>query len=273
MSTAHAGGAGTPLPVVFRELLPSPGAADVDLAGAYAYPVGTDRPWVRANMVASADGGAVGASGRSRDLSSAPDRRVMGVLRGLCDVVLVGAGTARQEGYGPVRARKAWEGLRAGRARTPAVAVVSRSLDLPDTLLTEAPEDARTLVFTTRNAPRERRRRVGRYADVVEVDGESVTPAHVVDGLAERGMHRVLTEGGPHLLAGFLAAGLLDELCLTLSPHLLGPGSPRIVAGGALAPGAPETGSQPSTPVRIAHLLESEGNLFARYVRDGGVSR
>ncbi|MEE2037260.1 pyrimidine reductase family protein [Nocardiopsis sp. CT-R113] len=268
MSTAPAGGAGTPDPVVFRELLPSPGAADVDLADAYAYPTDPDRPWVRANMVASADGGAVGPSGRSRDLSSAPDRRVMGVLRGLCDVVLVGAGTARKEAYGPVRGRKAWEGLRAGRAPTPAVAVVSRSLDLPDTLLTEAPEDARTLVFTTRHAPAERRRRVGRYADVVEVDGESVTPAHVVDGLAERGMHRVLTEGGPHLLAEFVAAGLLDELCLTLSPHLLGSGSPRIVAGGPDTPGAPATGPLRSTPVRIAHLLEAEGNLFARYVRD-----
>ncbi|MEU0241160.1 pyrimidine reductase family protein [Nocardiopsis sp. NPDC006198] len=267
MSTEHAGGAGTSAPVTFRELLPSPGAADVDPALAYAYPPDLDRPWVRANMVASADGGAVGPSGRSRDLSSAPDRRLMGVLRGLCDVVLVGAGTARTEGYGPVRARKAWEGLRAGRARTPAVAVVSRSLDLPEELLTEAPEDARTLVLTTRGAPEERRRRVARYADVVVVDGASVTPAHVVGELAARGMRRILTEGGPHLLGEFVAAGLLDELCLTLSPHLLGSGPPRIVAGGPGAPGAPEAWSQQSTPVRIAHLLEAEGNLFARYVR------
>jgi riboflavin biosynthesis pyrimidine reductase len=77
----------------------------------------------------------------------------------------------------------------------------------------------------------------------------------------------VLTEGGPHLLAEFVAAGLLDELCLTLSPHLLGSGSPRIVAGGSGTPGAPEHASVQSTPVRLAHLLEAEGNLFARYLR------
>nr|WP_121188337.1 dihydrofolate reductase family protein [Nocardiopsis sp. Huas11] len=250
-----------------RELLPAPGATDVDLASVYAYPVGLDRPWVRANMVASADGGAVGPSGRSRDLSSVPDRRIMGVLRGLSDVVLVGAATARAEGYGPVRSRRAWAHLREGRPDTPRVAVVSRSLDLPEALLTEAPQDARTLVFTTSHAPPERIARVREHAEVVVVEGRSVGPEHVVNGLAERGLYRVLTEGGPHLLAEYVAAGLLDELCLTVSPHLLGSGAPRIVAGGSGAPGAPEHASVQNTPVRLARLLEADGHLFARYLR------
>ncbi|WDZ89011.1 dihydrofolate reductase family protein [Nocardiopsis sp. HUAS JQ3] len=269
MSSTHTGADAPAAPIAFRQLLPVPGGADADPAAAYAYPADLDRPWVRANMVASADGGAVGPSGRSRDLSSAPDRRIMGALRALCDVVLVGAATARVEGYGPVRVRRAWEGLRGGRARTPAVAVVSRSLDLPADLLTEAPPHARTLVFTTGGAPADRRREVAARADLVVVEGDSVTPAHIVDALAERGLHRVLTEGGPHLLSEFVAAGLLDELCLTLSPHLLGAGPPRIVAGGPGAPGAPEPAAGArSTPVRMAHLLEAEGSLFARYVRE-----
>lgn len=268
MSSTHPGGTGTPAAIAFRELLPSPGGTDVDLASAYAYPADLDRPWVRANMVASADGGAIGPSGRSKDLSSAPDRRVMGVLRGLCDVVLVGAATARLEGYGPVRARDTWDGLRAGRTRTPAVAVVTRSLDLPDALLTEAPEDARTLVFTTTGSSPERRHEVERHADVVVVGGASVTPAHVLNGLAERGLYRVLTEGGPHLLAEFVAAGLLDELCLTLSPYLLGSGPPRIVAGGPGTPGTPGHVFAQNTPVRMAHLLEAQESLFTRYVRE-----
>jgi riboflavin biosynthesis pyrimidine reductase len=256
-----------PDPAPFRELLPATGGTDADLPAAYAYPVGLDRPWVRANMVASADGGAIGPSGRSRDLSSAPDRRIMGVLRALCDVVLVGAATARAEGYGPIRVGRTRAPLRAGRPATPRVAVVSRSLDLPEALLTEAPDDARTLVFTTSHAPAARVERVREHADLVVVEGRSVGPEHVVNGLAERGLYRVLTEGGPHLLAEFVAAGLLDELCLTLSPHLLGSGSPRIVAGGSGTPGAPEHASVQSTPVRLAHLLEAEGNLFARYLR------
>ena len=266
MSSTHTDGANTP--VAFRELLPSPGDADVDLVAAYAYPESPNRPWIRANMVASADGGAVGPSGRSLDLSSGPDRRVLGLLRGLCDVVLVGAATARAEGYGPVRARKAWAELRAGRTPTPAVAVVSRSLDLPEKLWKEAPGYARTLVFTTEGSPVRRRRAMEEYADIVVVDGESVTPAHVVDALAERGLYRVLTEGGPHLLADFVEAGLLDELCLTLSPLLLGSGAPRIVAGVPGAQGTPAHAPTPSTPVRLAHLLEARGNLFARYTRE-----
>ncbi|MEU3018629.1 pyrimidine reductase family protein [Nocardiopsis sp. NPDC007018] len=267
MSSTHRQGS-APEPLRFRELLPVPGAEDIDLAEAYAYPLGLDRPWLRANMVASADGGAIGPSGRSRDLSSDPDRRVMGVLRGLCDVVLVGAATARKEGYRPVRPREVWADLREGRPATPRVAVVSRSLELDAELLTGAPDDARTIVFTVADAPAALRRSVAEHADLVVVDGVSVTPEHVVNALAERGLYRVLTEGGPHLLAEFVAAGLLDELCLTVSPHLLGAGSPRIVAGGPGTPGGLEHASALNTPVRLARLLESGGHLFTRYLRD-----
>ncbi|MBQ1083165.1 pyrimidine reductase family protein [Nocardiopsis sp. B62] len=267
MSSTHSAGP-APEPARFRELLPVPGNTDVDLAEAYAYPLALDRPWVRANMVASADGGAIGPSGRSRDLSSDPDRRVMGLLRGLCDVVLVGAATARKEGYRPVRPREVWDRLREGRPSTPRIAVVSRSLELDAELLTTAPDDARTIVFTVADAPAELREFVAEHADLVVVDGVSVGPEHIVNALAERGLYRVLTEGGPHLLAEFVAAGLLDELCLTVSPHLLGAGSPRIVTGGPGTPGTLERTSARSTPVRMAHLLEAHGHLFTRYLRE-----
>ncbi|WP_155989178.1 dihydrofolate reductase family protein [Nocardiopsis sp. CNT312] len=257
-------------PVRFRELLPRPGAGEADPATAYAYPDLLERPWIRANMVASADGGAVGPSGGSRDLSSAADRRLLGTLRGLCDVLLVGARTARSEGYRALRARRAWEPLRRGRPPAPPTAVVSRSLDLPEGLLEAAPEGQRTIVLTVAGAPAERLARVRRHADVVVVEGLSVGPEHIVDALGERGLYRVLTEGGPHLLAEFVSAGLLDELCLTTSPHLLGSGSSRVVAGGPGTPGAPERASVRCRPVRLAGLLESDGTLFARYVRDPG---
>ena len=146
--------------------------------------------------------------------------------------------------------------------------MVSRSLDVDAELLTAAPADARTIVFTVAGAPAERRGFVAEHADLVVVDGASVGPEHIVGALSERGLYRVLTEGGPHLLAGFVAAGLLDELCLTVSPHLLGAGSPRIVTGGPGASGSPERVPTGSTPVRMAHLLEAEGNLFTRYLRE-----
>ncbi|CAM3772675.1 pyrimidine reductase family protein [Nocardiopsis rhodophaea] len=240
---------------LFRALFPHP-EFDIDLVSAYAYPAVLERPWLRANMVASADGGAWGPSGRSRDLSSRADRAVMGVLRGLADVVLAGAATARIEGYRPVRPREVWKELRAGRPATPPVAVVTRTLDFHPDLLSEAPGDARTLVFTTESAPEERRRVAAGMADVVVAGEDSVRPQQVLAALAERGLFRVLTEGGPHLLAEFTGEGLLDELCLTVSPHLLGPAASRIVAGEA-----------PSHPrdLRLESLLESDGALFARY--------
>ncbi|MFC7327315.1 dihydrofolate reductase family protein [Marinactinospora rubrisoli] len=249
---------------IFRRLLPA--AADavdggdaVDLAAAYAYPADLDRPWVRANMVASADGGAWGPSGRTRELSSPADRAVMGVLRGLADVVLAGAGTARIEGYRPIRPRPAWRELRAGRPAAPPVAVVTRTLDLQPGLLAEAPGGSRTIVLTTESAPAHRRAAAAEHAEVVVVGREAVRAEAALAALAERGLYRVLTEGGPHLLAELAAAGRTDELCLTLSPRLLGPASGRIVAGGV-----------PSHPqdLRLGHVLESDGSLFLRYVRE-----
>ncbi|WP_046469581.1 pyrimidine reductase family protein [Allosalinactinospora lopnorensis] len=241
----------------FRALLPHP-APDVDLATAYAYPAVLNRPWLRANMIASADGGAWGPSGRSRDLSSAADRTAMGILRGLCDVVLAGAGTARIEGYRPVRPREVWGRLREGRTATPPVAVVTRTLDLNPALLAEAPEDARTIVLTTESAPAARRRAAARSSEVVLAGDDSVRPEKAMAALAERGLFRVLTEGGPHLLAEFTSAGLLDELCLTVSPHLTGPGPSRIVAGNV---------PSHAQNLELGHLLESESSLFLRYTK------
>ncbi|GAA1115581.1 pyrimidine reductase family protein [Nocardiopsis composta] len=242
----------------FRALLPEPGG-EVDLAARYAYPDGLDRPWLRCNMVSSADGGAWGPSGRTAELSSPADRAVMGVLRGLSDVVLAGGATARIEGYRPVRPREVWAGLREGRPATPSVAVVTRTLDLHPDLLGSAPKDAPTIVFTTDSAPPERLRAAAEAgAEVVIAGEESVSPVAVLQALGARGLNRVLTEGGPHLLAEFTSAGLVDELCLTTSPHLLGPAASRIVAGDA---------PSHTAPLRLEHLLEADGALFARYTR------
>jgi riboflavin biosynthesis pyrimidine reductase len=96
----------------------------------------------------------------------------------------------------------------------------------------------------------------------VIVAGEaSVDLKAAVDALAERGHQRILTEGGPHLLAQLAGAGLLDELCLTFSPVLAGPGADRIVTGGLPMPGG---GTRRFT---LAHALADEGSLICRYVR------
>lgn len=225
-----------------RRLLPDP-SDDVDLRAAYAVPVGASRH-LRVNFVASADGG-VSVDGRSGGLSSPADRLVFQTLRSLCDVVLVGAGTVRTENYG---------GARDVDGHTPVIAIVSAtaSLDPGARVFTETTR--RPIVITTSAASS---RSLSDVADVV-IAGESAVDLGVaVDELTSRGLGRVLCEGGPRLFASLAAAGVVDELCLTVAPLLVGDGGVgRIVRGDTLSP-----------PVSLAlqHVLEDDGQLFLRY--------
>lgn len=244
-----------------------PDGADEDLDGllglarAYAYPEPATRPYLRANMVGSLDG-AARAEGKSAPLSSPADMRVFGVLRALADVVVVGAETVRQEGYRPAKARAAFAAMREerGQSPAPAIAVVSRRLDLDFTAPLFRDPLVPTMVVTGAESPesgQEAARAAG--AELVFAGaGRDVDPVRAVRELADRGFVRLLHEGGPRILSGFAAAGVLDELCLTVSPLLIGGDAPRVMNGPAV-PG----------PARFAPLsiLEEDGFLFTRYVR------
>lgn len=236
-----------------RQLLPAY-AHDVDLTSAYAYPA--EGAWVRANMVASVDGAAV-KDGSSRPLSGQADQHVFGALRGLCDVVLVGAGTARTERYRPPRARTTFLELRAGLGQrpAPALALVSRRLEL-DVASPLFAGDERTIVITCEAADVEQRRRLSEVADVVVAGDASVDVTGALDELSARGLNRFLCEGGPSLLGAVSVAGRLDELCLTVSPEIVGGDGLRILDGPLVDEGR----------LTLAHLLEHDGVLFTRYV-------
>ena len=208
-------------------------------------------PHVSGGMVQSADGTAV-LDGSSRPLSPPADREVFRTLRAVADVVLVGAGTARAEDYGavPVRAdRQQWRRDR-GRTDAPRLAVVSRTLDLPASAVA-----ARPVVLTCASAPPERLRALAPAVDLVVVGQDDVDLAAGLAALRERGLGRVLCEGGPRLLGDLVAAGLLTELCVTVSPLLAGAG-PGLVAAPVTVP----------VPVTLAHVLEQDGCLLLRYV-------
>ena len=222
----------------------------------YAYPEG---PWVRANMVASADGAAT-ADGRSAGLSSTADKLVFFVLRSLADVVLAGASTARTERYRKAQPADLWPQLRGGREGPP-IAVLTRRLDIDLGSPLFTAEGARTIVFTTELADPERRASAASVADVVIAGTESVTASDVVGALTKRGFSRILLEGGPSLLAQFIDEGVLDELCLTISPVLEGGHSARRITADR-GPGDGLTG------LRLASVLEDGGALLTRYLRD-----
>lgn len=236
-----------------RRLFPD-AAEEVDLHSAYA--LGGGRPHVRANFVSSLDGSVV-LDGRSSGLSSPEDRRVFAALRDLCDVVLVGAGTVRDEGYGPARLsqdRRRWRTHR-GMEPVPPVAVVTASmaLDFASPFFVEA--DAAPVVITTRSCPVERVEQARKVSRVVQVGDEAVDVAAALHELSRLGLDRVLLEGGPSLFAEVVAAGALDELCLTLSAALVGPDGFRLA------------GRTPTSPRRLEliHVLQSGDDLFLRY--------
>jgi 5-amino-6-(5-phosphoribosylamino)uracil reductase len=241
------------------------GSAGLDtplgLADAYAYPERAAGPYLRANMVSSLDG-AARHEGKSAPLSSEADMRIFGVLRALADVVLVGAETVRQEGYRPAKERAAFAARRAadGQTPAPAIAVISRRLDLDFTAPLFADPVTPTLVLTGAATPDDRlaAARAAGARVVVAGDGDGIDPVRAVRELAALGHVRLLHEGGPRILAQFAAADVLDELCLTVSPVIAGGDAPRIMNG----PGVPG-------PARFVprSVLEEDGFLFTRYVR------
>ena len=239
-----------------------PGAPLADPLEPYAQ-VDRTRPdgggWVMAHMVGGLDGSAA-IGGRVGDLSTAPDAELFLLMRALADVVLVGAQTVRQEGYGPVRlpAERIAARRAAGRPAVPALAVVTRSLDLDwSARIFRAGTGPRPLVITCETADPARLARAREVADVLIAGAERVDPDQAVAGLAALGYRVVLCEGGPTWLGELVAAGRLDELCLTISPLMGGDPLPVSVT----PPGAP------LARFALRHVLRGGDTLFLRYER------
>ncbi|GAA3531763.1 pyrimidine reductase family protein [Amycolatopsis ultiminotia] len=237
----------------------NPALSDADLERIYGYPAGSPKPFVQVNFVASADG-SVAVDELSAGLSHPADRRVFLLARDLADVILVGAGTAIAEGYrgartNPVRtARRA----RLGRSPVPPIAVVTRTgaLDPAAPLFTDT--RVPPIVITTARAGTAALTRAG--AEVLVAGEDDVDLARALTLLAERGLSRVDCEGGPVLFGSLAAAGLVDQLCLTVAPILTGGGAGRIAAGPPLVP---------PQPLDLASILVEDGYTLLRYRRGG----
>jgi riboflavin biosynthesis pyrimidine reductase len=233
---------------------------DDDLERLYAYPDRLPRPWLQVNFVSSADGAST-VDGTSAGLSSAPDRRIFLLGRDLADVVLVGGGTVRAENLRGVRAKgeHAHRRARHGLAPVPPIAVVTgtAAIDPGSRLFTDT--TVPPIILTTDSADLGRRRALADAgADVIVTGDQRVDLGAAMDVLAERGLHRVDCEGGPHLFGELLALDLVDQLCLTVAPLLAGAGAGRIAEG--RPSGVPQS-------LELASVLHDGGFLMLRYRR------
>jgi len=245
---------------VITSLVPASAVAvdDDALHRIYAYP-STDRVCVRFNFVAAADGAAT-SGGFSAGLGNDGDKRIFTVLRRLSDVVLVGAGTIRAEGYegdlvdDDARSWRSQHGL----APHPVIAVISGSLSLDPAsgFFRRAP--VRPIIFTSAAAPAVRRSALEAVADVVDCGRDTVEAAAVLTELTRRRLLKVLCEGGPAVLGNFTRSDAVDELCLSISPLLAGGDGPRVSVGNS-----PED----AVALTLASLLTEDSALYSLYRR------
>ena len=242
---------------MIRQLLPEATvfSGDRDLEEFYVLPASRH---VRADFIVSMDGAAE-IGGRSRDLGGPADRAAFMAMRAVADAVLVGAGTARIERYGPVTLDEDVQTRRQARGQQPVppLVIVSRRGLL-------SPEDRvflngyRPVVVTTSAALKEHPE-LEDLSHVVECgEGDVDLPASI-EQLAGMGYERLLCEGGPALLHSLLSHDLVDEMCVTFSPVIAGPQHLLLSGDRPLA--------KPSR-FRLQGLLEGDGLLLARYDRD-----
>lgn len=211
---------------------------------------------VRANMIFSADGAAA-FRGRAGTLSCPADQHLLRDLRAFADVVLVGAGTARAESYGPARFNAEQERLRGDRhgQPPPPIAVVSHTGRLPATLF-DGPQQP-ILVTSNRAADTHRLAEDTRWQAILAGD-DDVDLAAAVGLLRAAGLRRILCEGGPTVLDQLVEADLVDEICVTIAPLLAG--------SQPLGNRPPSQRSLPSS-LALGHALLCDGYMFLRYRR------
>lgn len=235
---------------------------DERLAAYYSFPESLDRCWVRANMISSLDGGATD-DGRSGGLAGPGDRALFTKMRQEADVILVGAGTVRIENYSGAQMSIAQRRDRQSRGQdeVPPIAVITHSADFEHDAKLFTHTEVPPLILTARDSVEDTGHRFGALAEVIDASGrhaDRVDPVAVLDVLDRRGLRRVHTEGGPSLISLLIELDLLDELCVTIAPVLVGGSARRIATGSGEA----------HTRMRLSHLLtDGEGYLYSRYVK------
>ncbi len=225
-------------------------SAEVEFSPAlYAWPDAAARHehvWLRCNMVMTQDGAVVGEDQKAASVATPIDKTVFAALRRDCDVILVGAGTARAENYRP--------------ASVP-IALVSRRLALSHELplfAQRTPDSPATYVLTTEQAIASAPEWLTATAELISCGADEVDLAYAVGALKSRGLTRVHSEGGPGLLTDLINARLLDELLLTISPIIQGATKSLI---GSLD--SPVTGT-------FSQVMIEDGTLFLRFLPEYG---
>ncbi|MFN8515265.1 MAG: dihydrofolate reductase family protein [Chloroflexia bacterium] len=220
-----------------------------------------DRPYVLLNMVTSVDGKAA-VAGSAAPIGSDVDHRLMRSIRAAVDAVLNGGGTLRTERIDP-RVGQAWSARRATRGvpPEPMAILLTSSGDIPlDRRYFTYPNVPR-LVICGAETPTERREALAAHAALLVAPTARPDVTWALRQLrTTHGIRHLLVEGGPTVNGELIAAGLVDELCWTLAPKIIGSGESLPLVAGPPLP----------APARLsllsAYLHEDEFFLRYRFV-------
>lgn len=198
--------------------------------------------WLRINLISTINGNAAGIDGTSHGLTNRTDRRILGSIRRLADVVLIGASSVRREGY--------------FLPKTAPLAIVTRSGDLSGHKIPTDLDTGRIIVLCPAEAVATLRRSLpATAATVITLPGPNLSPSAIVAALNERGLRSIVCEGGPSLAGQLLDAGLVDELCLSTSPSVNSANVPVF------------QGVMHEIPLALRQLLtDDESALYARWM-------
>lgn len=200
--------------------------------------------WLRINLIVTVSGSAGGADGTSETITNPADRRILGVIRELSDVVLIGAESLRREGYVLPRSAR--------------LAVVTASGALEGHGIVPPVEAGRLIVLCPPSATARVRESLGEVAaEIVEIAGPHgrIPPSAIVTALRSLGLASIVCEGGPSLVSQFIDADEVDELCLSTSPLLNGGGIPAFGAT-----------DHPEVRLTLAQLLVDDASgVYARW--------
>ena len=265
-----------PFDVLLEETGLPPVELPAELARLHGGAIGFADSSVYANFVATLDGVvAIPSLPRSNELVAGDndaDRFLMGVLRALADVVLIGAGVLRESQRSTWRAEQiyppasdAYTNLRAslGLPTTPEIAILCGwgHVDPEHPVLRE-----RALVLTSDRGASRLEGRLPDRAEVVSLGRPlRFTGTTIIDALRARGHRRILSEAGPHTFGTLLEAQVVDELFLTTSPFLAGDAGPgsrlHLVESADLLP---------PVSARLTSIRRHGDHLFSRYALGGG---
>jgi 5-amino-6-(5-phosphoribosylamino)uracil reductase len=226
-----------------------------------------DRPYTLLSCALSIDGYLGSATSRRLELSNDADFDRVDAVRASCDAILVGAATVRNDNPRLLVRSQARREERTTRGLTssPMKVTLTERVELDPRADFFTAGETEKLVYCTSPRVVDARSRLGRVATVID-GGRRVRMRRLCEDLGDRGVERLMVEGGGKVHTQFLTDNLVDELQLVVAPFFVGDSrAPRFVSDGRFP-------WNPDRRARLAEVRQIGDVVLLRYALSGRFS-